>query len=236
MKRNTMEFTIFVNGKRKVSMTARDTKLCDLQQKNSSELWGVLDVYGAVRSVRLKGPNDRHCSVPAPVPLLRASDTRDFGMDLAPTQDLKRPAPDSLYDDTQEVVEAGAHDLQRPSKRPRLPMHPCGCAVHLIGHEGKIVHVSESDFMIGRNRKAVHLVLDSTVVPNMVSRNHARILSSSDCVEIVDCNSVNGTWVNSMKVKNKQELKQDDIVVIGNPGDNISSAEFRFSVSMPPLV
>lgn len=49
--------------------------------------------------------------------------------------------------------------------------------------------------------------LDSTIVPRMISRNHAKIVQTSEIDDtgmnkwkIVDCNSVNGLFVNNVKV------------------------------------
>jgi len=231
MRRDIMQFTIFVNGKRKVSMNAQESKL-DSQQRCSKDVWGILDVHGTIRSMQLRGPSDRHCLVPTPAPLLKSQETQDFDSDLPPTQEMKRPAP------IPEQAQSGPHveadeEMRRPSKRPRLTAHPCGCTIHLIRHDGKVVHVPGSDFVIGRSREGVNLTLDSKLFPNMVSRKHARILSSDAGVEIIDCESVNGTWVNNLKVNQRQMLKQDDSVVIGNPDEKFASAEFRFNISMP---
>eukprot|EP00971_Amphidinium_carterae_P056123 1106922-Amphidinium_carterae.1 len=65
----------------------------------------------------------------------------------------------------------------------------------------------------------------------MASRTHARLLSTA-LVEIMDCKSVNGTWVNGQRVE-RCALRQGDVVVIGSPPTGLAPAEFRFSISMP---
>merc|ERR1711862_625602 len=102
-----------------------------------------------------------------------------------------------------------------------------GCTVHLIGHNGIVIHVPLPDFLIGRNPKSANLTLDSSLVPNMISRKHARILSTDEGVEVVDCESLNGTWVNGVQV-NRHHLRQGDVLVIGKPAQ--VPAEFRFTI------
>eukprot|EP00927_Polykrikos_kofoidii_P014040 TRINITY_DN1611_c0_g1_i1.p1 TRINITY_DN1611_c0_g1~~TRINITY_DN1611_c0_g1_i1.p1 ORF type:complete len:704 (+),score=85.84 TRINITY_DN1611_c0_g1_i1:87-2198(+) len=124
--------------------------------------------------------------------------------------------------------------LPPPSKRLRLaaPMsrHSCGCVVHLIRHTGTVVHVPGSDFVVGRNPKFCNLTLDSPLVPNMVSRRHARIIAEDDKVMVVDNGSLNGTFVNGCRVA-RETLRQGDVMVIGNPAQ--CPPEFCFSISMP---
>merc|ERR1711865_893606 len=119
----------------------------------------------------------------------------------------------------------------RPSKRPRLPTFPlCGCTVHLVRQLGEVVHVSNGDFCIGRDTKVVSLALESEACPNMVSRTHARVVSNDGGVHVIDCRSLNGTWVNGDKVAHHM-LRSGDSLVIGNPSQ--VPPEFRFSISLP---
>lgn len=119
-----------------------------------------------------------------------------------------------------------------PKKRLRLMTHPCGCMVHLLRDTGEVVHVPRmGDFVIGRNPKSCNLTLDSPDVPNMVSRRHAVIVSADDAVMVVDCESVNGTFVNGRRV-GRETLRQGDELVVGNPAQ--SPTTLRLSVSMPP--
>jgi len=119
------------------------------------------------------------------------------------------------------------------AKRRRVgPRFACGCIVHLIRHTGTVVHVPVDEFVIGRNPMLCNLTLDSPDVPGMVSRRHARIFAAGDGGEVVlvDCGSLNGTFVNSRRVSHEM-LKQDDVVVIGLPA--MCPPEFCFTVSLP---
>lgn len=127
-----------------------------------------------------------------------------------------------------------ASSAEAPAKRCRMPArsHDCGCMVHLIQHTGGVVHVPGTDFVIGRNRLVCNLTLDSPLVPNMASRKHAHIVCAGDGeVKIIDCDSLNGTWVNGTRVSHRT-LQQNDVLVIGNPAQ--SPPDFCFSVSLPP--
>lgn len=118
------------------------------------------------------------------------------------------------------------NDLQqeagRPAQRLRLPtFQPCGCTVHLLCHSGNgtnvrdTVHILTSEYTIGRNPRVANLILENKHVPYMVSRRHAEIISTDDGVEVRDCDSVNGTWLNEEHVS-QQKLRHGDTLVIGN--------------------
>jgi len=277
-----MKLTVFVNGRRRVNVTVPGAK--DGRQRWPAELWGVVDVHGTVRSVRLKtGPAD-------PVPQPGASEAEPAEGDPAPAAATAPVAPTSSDEQPpaageeagqleksaqpqtdsegtvaaaegeaakSNIVEDGGQQLvQRATgsevgtgmalslvametstsyqgaKRRRL-CHPCGCLVHLIRHTGTVVHVPREDFVIGRNPKFCNLNLDSPLVPNMVSRQHARIISGTDHeVRVADCKSLNGTYVNGERVEGETLLCQGDVLVIGGPGKSLP--DFCFSISMPP--
>jgi len=61
----------------------------------------------------------------------------------------------------------------------------------------------KKEVKVGRDRAKVDVYLDSTRVPNMISRTHA-VLSWCDNIkkwQIKDNNSVNGVFVNDIKIK-----------------------------------
>lgn len=166
---------------------------------------------------------------------------------LASTQDLEAPTPVQQLSASQASVLTtaampGTPSLKRTAsrvgmevgkKRLRLGSHPCGCMVHLMRDTGETVHVPRmGDFVIGRNPKSCNLTLDSPEVPNMISRRHAVIVSADDAVMVVDCESVNGTFVNGRRV-GRETLRQGDELVVGNPAQSPSA--FRLSISMPPM-
>eukprot|EP00933_Yihiella_yeosuensis_P038264 TRINITY_DN32203_c0_g1_i1.p1 TRINITY_DN32203_c0_g1~~TRINITY_DN32203_c0_g1_i1.p1 ORF type:complete len:445 (-),score=95.82 TRINITY_DN32203_c0_g1_i1:330-1664(-) len=233
ISRSAMELTVFVNGEKKVTAKLPG----DATGHCPSKLWGVVDVHGTVKAVRLHGnagkslaqPREEIKVPPAPPSLLRMASTQEMDA-LLPSASaaiaLKRGA---------EVLAGGVSSTTSsvdpvPKKRVKLSAHPCGCMVHLIQSSGEVVHVpKEGDFVIGRNPKCT-MTLDSADVPNMISRRHAVIVSADDSVMVVDCESVNGTFVNGRRV-GRETLRQGDIVVVGNPEQ--SPVQFRFEVSMP---
>eukprot|EP01080_Neovahlkampfia_damariscottae_P005685 gene5685-9506_t len=68
---------------------------------------------------------------------------------------------------------------------------------------------------IGRNQTA-DLKIDSMIFPQMISRNHAQILHDfdSNITKIFDIRSLNGTFINNIKVSHA-ELKCGDIIHFG---------------------
>eukprot|EP00931_Biecheleriopsis_adriatica_P006194 TRINITY_DN107642_c0_g1_i1.p1 TRINITY_DN107642_c0_g1~~TRINITY_DN107642_c0_g1_i1.p1 ORF type:complete len:444 (-),score=77.81 TRINITY_DN107642_c0_g1_i1:134-1465(-) len=251
------ELSVFVNGEKKVS--ASIPAAADGSQF-PAEVWGVVDVHGTVRSVRLRPCNsmsaepEELAKVVPPPPPAWAAQVAEAPARLASTQDLGAPAPtpsaaeptstaitDVASTGTPHAVTQDARGIARtatvlevaagPKKRLRLSAHPCGCMVHLIGHKGDVVHVPrKGDFVIGRNPKSCNLTLDSADVPNMISRRHAVVVSADDSVMVVDCESLNGTFVNGRRV-GRETLRQGDTLTVGNPAQ--SPAHFRFEISMP---
>jgi len=214
VERASMRLTIFVNGCRRVAMDVPESS-----GRWPAELWGVVDVHGAVKSVRLVGPDlaDKSpCNAPI-IPQL-------------PLEPQMMKVEDDRRSSTGSQKRAALPDDAAAGKRPRLFSHPCGCSVHLMSHAGRLVHVPVADFLIGRDPKRANLVLDSQVVPNMVSRQHARILSIDDGVEVADCDTANGTWVEGVRVE-KQMLQHRDTICIGQPDKTPS--DLRFSVLLP---
>merc|ERR1712129_209762 len=237
------------------------------QARWPNKVWGVVDVHGAVRALRMVAPNatrrqvsrsltveqilpphPKEDAAPAAPPAAAANSELTPNACIADTQ-VQPPATQSLMPAASEArgaatgsqVETAVPGLRRAAtayeasagakKRLRMTCHPCGCMVHLLRHNGDIVHVPRpGDFVIGRNPKSCNLILDSTDVPNMVSRRHAVIVSADDAVILTDCESLNGTFVNNRRV-GRETLRQGDVVVIGNPTQ--SPADFRLSVDMP---
>jgi len=258
VERSSMEMTIFLNGAKKASAVVSNAA----GAKWPGELWGVVDVHGNVRSVRLlrsgcgtlaTGPaedvqEEQKAALKVEMPV-ESSDTAGVsravttnfqevanvaGLKLESAEMPKIAASSEAPDPLNKRLITEVASVEVPAglkKRLRMLVHPCGCMVHLLGHNGQVVHVPrKGDFVIGRNPKCANLTLDSTVVPNMVSRRHAVIVSSDDSVMIVDCETVNGTYVNERRV-GRETLRQGDGIIIGNPTQ--SPPEFRFTVSMP---
>eukprot|EP00420_Gonyaulax_spinifera_P001375 CAMPEP_0197945130 /NCGR_PEP_ID=MMETSP1439-20131203/125756_1 /TAXON_ID=66791 /ORGANISM="Gonyaulax spinifera, Strain CCMP409" /LENGTH=461 /DNA_ID=CAMNT_0043568385 /DNA_START=59 /DNA_END=1442 /DNA_ORIENTATION=- len=250
IQRRTMELTVFVNGIKKFSAAGLGGG-----QQWPSEVWGIVDLHGNVKSAWLRGPaaerrqlqrNATVAQLPEPAPQVAPD---DLGAQLAATQEVgPRPLPAPPADEARDATQGGGAarksvDGKRAAskagldtaggskKRMRAAAFPCGCMVHLLKHTEEVVHVPrEGEFIIGRNQKACNLFLDSVQVPKMVSRKHAILASVGDAVVLQDCKSVNGTYVNGRAV-GTETLRQGDEVVIGNPTQ--SPAELKLRVAMP---
>lgn len=182
------------------------------KQRFPSDMWGVVDVYGAVKSVRLVTPGLENATMtPGPVP--------------GPLRQ-REPAHQKDATPKNEMTET-----PRSAKKKRI-QHPCGCFVHLVDASNQVIHVPLDGLIIGRDPRAAGLVLDSELVPNMVSRRHCHVLASTgdEKVELIDFGSINGTWVNGAKMM-RGLLRQGDEIVVGNPAK--SPEHFHFKVSMP---
>eukprot|EP00811_Abedinium_folium_P007845 NODE_1723_length_2393_cov_4.062224.p1 GENE.NODE_1723_length_2393_cov_4.062224~~NODE_1723_length_2393_cov_4.062224.p1 ORF type:complete len:237 (+),score=60.11 NODE_1723_length_2393_cov_4.062224:1246-1956(+) len=194
-----------------------------------AELWGVVDVHGTVKSVRLARPSGQGAqsakapsALVLPAPPVSASARRDAeekeakeAKEAKDVRDAKAPeavaapapATASKRSAHEALPEANAEKKRKvreaamPSKRPRLPTHSsCGCMVHLMQHTGSVVHVPEPTFVIGRKDQSVNLRLNSKLVPSMISAKHARISCTEEGVMLQDLGSTNGTWLNGVRV------------------------------------
>eukprot|EP00794_Sanderia_malayensis_P015417 gene15417-16990_t len=81
--------------------------------------------------------------------------------------------------------------------------------------------------IVGRNREAVDLFIDSKKHKALISRMHARILrTSKNQYELYDT-SLNGTYVNNFKITGSVILKDGDLIAFGHiRGAVISAGEF----------
>ncbi|CAE7829663.1 nipblb [Symbiodinium sp. CCMP2592] len=235
--RNAWELTVFMNGCRKVTVSIPT----DGSQR-PTEVWGIVDIHGNVRSVRLRGnseirptaspalPAPPQWALQAPRTPARLASTQEHastplaGRDIPPRSLFEEENPPSKKFSVVEVTASA-------KKRLRLSAHPCGCIAHLLDVNRTVIHLPrQADFVIGRNPQCCNLVVDSKDVPNMVSRRHAVIVSADDSIMIMDCESVNGTFVNGRRVA-RETLRQGDQIMVGNPQQ--SPKEFQFEVSMP---
>ncbi len=74
---------------------------------------------------------------------------------------------------------------------------------------GEFPLLPNREILIGRSSD-----LDMTLVEDMVSRKHAKIITTDDAVIIQDLGSTNGSFVNGEKIK-KARLKEGDRILIG---------------------
>lgn len=86
----------------------------------------------------------------------------------------------------------------------------------------------DREIVVGRSSE-----LDMVLVEDMVSRKHAKIVTSAGQIVITDMGSTNGTFVNGEKVR-KTRLKEGDRILIGTSilkvvagGDQVSQSEAR---------
>jgi len=258
VQRKTMELSVFVNGVKKASAAGLGGG-----QRWPSDVWGVLDLHGTVKSVWLRSAAaakrklQRNATVQLPAPPAEAlgeprssggpadhfDATQEFGS--APLSHARLgPAAGAgalvaVPTNSQEqdgggkrrvAAKAGLESGPGQRKRQRVTTFPCGCMVHLLCSNRAEVHVRQNgEFVIGRNETS-DLVLDSPLVPKMVSRRHATVVSSTDAVLLQDCGSTNGTYVNGRRVGH-ETLRHGDQIIVGNPTQ--SPKELHFRVSLP---
>lgn len=108
-------------------------------------------------------------------------------------------------------------------------------ALKCVDRDGQVVYlpIVKSVVSVGRNPEN-HIVLAD---PD-VSRSHARFNLSEDRLELEDTRSTNGLYVNNQRIKDKADLQNGDLIIIGSnqftvifkpdipsDGDSISEAE-----------
>lgn len=235
-----LDLTVYVNGNKKVSVplpgideSATNANALPWPGVEAvSDLYGVVDIHGAVRSVRMRRPPAGPLPPPS-VSLHKSSVSRPLSTNSPPpTQGCATARPEPARGTSRALDRSSCSEAEAPArKRARLATFPdCNCTAHLRRSDDAIVHITSADFCIGRDTKVVSLALESEDAPNMVSRTHARIVSNDAGVQVIDCRSLNGTWLNSVKVAN-QLLRSGDTLVIGNPTQG--PPEFRFTVELP---
>lgn len=64
--------------------------------------------------------------------------------------------------------------------------------------------------VVGRHEKC-----DLCLIDSMVSRNHTLILQEGQRFVIKDLDSLNGTWVNGRRIKNRRGIRKGDVIQIG---------------------
>jgi len=89
-----------------------------------------------------------------------------------------------------------------------------------LEHGKEILELRSGVVVVGRS-SSCQIVLDDA----MVSRRHARLSLGPDGVSVEDCESVNGVFVNSRRVRGSQRLKEGDHVQIGTQEFVLRSAE-----------
>jgi pSer/pThr/pTyr-binding forkhead associated (FHA) protein len=76
-------------------------------------------------------------------------------------------------------------------------------------YKGMIIPIQESPFLIGRSNECQLRAADL-----YVSHRHCELLTQDGKIVLRDCNSTNGTFVNSQRVEGEVELHENDLLKI----------------------
>ncbi|MBC61933.1 MAG: GGDEF domain-containing protein [Zetaproteobacteria bacterium] len=89
--------------------------------------------------------------------------------------------------------------------------HMVACLVQYTGGgAGKRYSLVKKENLIGRDPACFITISDLSV-----SRKHAKIYVGTDTVSVEDLESINGTFINNIKIKKKIALKDQDMIRIG---------------------
>jgi pSer/pThr/pTyr-binding forkhead associated (FHA) protein len=77
-------------------------------------------------------------------------------------------------------------------------------------HEGREIELGAGVVFMGRS-STCHIVVDD----GLASRRHAKLDVSGDGVNVEDCGSINGVYVNARRINGKLRIKEGDHVQIG---------------------
>jgi hypothetical protein len=204
---------VYLNGEEKVSQA--------VAWSQEAPEYGVVDVYGHVKQVRLlqaqepcadpppEGPTVRD-AVPTTIPSARETGSRpqrSSSVDpcAQPAPQSSAPAPPA------DCPRRTSCKLARVSTgKPNDPPAPEEIALPVaVGEEIKI----------GRDRKKVDVHLDSASLPNFISRTHGILRREpSGVVSLRDNETQNGTFVNGVRVT-QVELASGDLIAFGAKGN-----------------
>jgi two-component system, cell cycle response regulator len=93
---------------------------------------------------------------------------------------------------------------------PPTSQSPHGCLVFIAGDRiGRKLELREGDLVLGRDPAS-----DVMINSDLVSRQHAKFVTSGDSTLLLDLDSTNGTYVNDERVK-QRALADGDRVAIG---------------------
>jgi len=98
----------------------------------------------------------------------------------------------------------------------------------------ELIPLTQDTTSFGRSAEMADVAIDSSLSPRMISRVHAKI-SRKDDHFFIECDSLNGVLVNSVKRK-KCELHDGDVVVFGGAGAKTSEGTLVNKTSQSELV
>jgi pSer/pThr/pTyr-binding forkhead associated (FHA) protein len=90
--------------------------------------------------------------------------------------------------------------------------------------EGKVVPITRSEFLIGRDPTC-----NLRPASVLVSKRHCALLVRGNQVFVKDLNSTNGTFVNDQPIEGESELRDKDVLKVG-------AAAFRVLIEVPATV
>src|SRR5689334_15006478 len=97
-------------------------------------------------------------------------------------------------------------------------------------HQGKIIKIPQSKFMIGRSE-------DCQLRPSsdLISRQHCLITVLENSAKIEDLGSRNGTYLNGEKLTGPSELKAGDKISVGQLAFEFCVLKAKDSGAMPTV-
>jgi hypothetical protein len=118
------------------------------------------------------------------------------------------------------MVEESGQDVDIPSPKaaPRYVQgvirgHQAYMITNLVGEISKTLLQPQMLWTLGRNREAALAIKD-----RMMSRRHAVILydRQDECFYVADLGSLNGSYLNGVRLKQRQKLQDGDFLRVGN--------------------
>jgi FHA domain len=118
------------------------------------------------------------------------------------------------------MVEESSQDIDIPSAKasPRYVQgvirgHQAYMITNLVGETSKTLLQPQMLWTLGRNREAALAIKD-----RMMSRRHAVILydRQDECFYVADLGSLNGSYLNGVRLKQRQKLQDGDFLRVGN--------------------
>jgi predicted component of type VI protein secretion system len=103
--------------------------------------------------------------------------------------------------------------------------------IYWFEHRGMRYRIHEGDTVVGRGGASV-LFID---LPS-VSREHARVVRTGDCVEVTDLGSSNGTFVNGERVSGTRRLRPGDELCLGKALLVVGASESPSATTVAPAI
>lgn len=173
-------------------------------------------------------PDDRYPAFPTSVnPPVALSEFWD-GLGEEHSEDLQSNRNETLTieRDAQVTIEPppGLPDAKPRYIQGVVMGKQASLVTNLLKQESITLRQSQMVWTIGRNRSAALPLQD-----RKLSRRHAVILYREGCFYLIDLNSMNGSYINAVRVQQRQQLHDGDCICVG-------STRFFFFVSVQERV